>query len=127
MKNAERNDKGFIRRNCITSFDTKYVSLGDLCVPVYDWSYLFDKAEDSFRVFYQVAAIDTTREDCYGLVRVGRDKTKEGVVWAKGLYRIGTFEDMLVQGAKKEIADIFEWQNLWGKLYQSKLEQARMA
>lgn len=118
MKDVERNDKGFIRRNCITQFDTKYVSLGDVCVPVYDWSYLFDKDANSFKNIYQVAAIDTTREDCYGLVRIGRDKTKEGLVWTKGVYRFGTFEEMLLNGVKKEVQEVFEWQGLWEKLYQ---------
>ena len=126
MKDVERNDKGFIRKNCITQFDTKYVFLGDVCVPVYDWSYLFDKDENSFINLYQVAAMDTTRKDCYGLVRIGRDKKTEKIIWVKSLYRFGTFEEMLIKGAKTEIQGIFEWQDLQKKLYLSKWEQMLM-
>ena len=106
------NDKGFIRENCITHFDSGFVELGDIVVPVNNWNYFFQQEmlDAMMLSIYQVCAIDTSRPDSYGLVRIGRNPKSEKVIWVRDIYRFGSREEILKAGFQRKIAEIYDRQ-----------------
>lgn len=108
------NDKGFIRENCITHFDSRCVELGDVVVPVYNWYHFFQQdIIDAYAMrVYQVAVIDTSRPDSYGLVRCGRNRNSEPILWVRDIYRFGSRDELLVEGARSFIEKIYKQQKV---------------
>lgn len=106
------NDKGFDRVNCITHFDSKCVELGDVVVPVNNWYHFFQQdIIDAYAMrIYQVAVIDTSRPDSYGLVPCGRVKNSEDILWVRDIYRFGSRDEVLVEGARCFIEKIYKQQ-----------------